>query len=132
VRHAYDLTRPGDVRELMDHLAPGVASARPAQVTIEFAYSSGPADNAAIETVHLDLTDLTLIALPQGADRPGVRFPQARYYGSPRTGPGDRQHPSETTFWVLGPATLTVALPDAVAPDGDAAAPLDGVNARSR
>jgi hypothetical protein len=97
----YDLTRPADVRDLLARQA----EERPVPVRIDFAYSP-----TAIETVHLDLGDVTLVP-SEAARRSRVRFPDARYHGQPAMDRTGWRRPSRTTFWVLGPAAASAATP---------------------
>jgi len=97
----YDLTRPADVRELLARQA----EQRPLAARVDFAYSP-----TAIETVHLDLSDVTLMP-SDGARRSRVRFPDARYHGQPAMDRAGWRRPSRTTFWVLGRATASTATP---------------------
>ncbi|MFG1645798.1 hypothetical protein ACGFMK_36440 [Amycolatopsis sp. NPDC049252] len=98
---AYDLTRPEDVTLLLDHQDVDRAAGRASQVKLEFAYPLGPARRTAIEVVHLDLADVTVVR-SGGSRRARVRFPRARYHAQP----SPRREPSQTTFWVLGPGKV--------------------------
>ncbi|WP_037306133.1 hypothetical protein [Amycolatopsis orientalis] len=105
---SYDLTRPAEVEMLIERQRDDRARGRSSQVKLEFSYLLGPARRAAIEVVHLDLDDVTIVRA-EGARRARVRFPEARYHAQPSLHRTGWRQPSETTFWVLGPATVHAA-----------------------
>jgi hypothetical protein len=104
--HDYDLTRPADVQNLLARQAED----RSVPVRIDFAYS--PTE---IETVHLALDEVTLVPA-DGARRPRVRFPDARYHGQPAMDRAGWRRPSRTTFWVLGRAAASAVMPVSALP----------------
>jgi hypothetical protein len=104
----YDLTRPGDVRELLHRQDDERASGAFSRATVEFAYWVGGGDRLAVGDVRRELTELTFRTRRSEPDRALIRFPEARYSGRPDSG----RRPAKRTYWTLsGPVLLTVWAP---------------------
>lgn len=110
----YDLACGDDVAQLLRRQDAERAGGRSSRVRVEFAYSRGPARHPALETVHLNLANLS-ISGSEGARRARIRFPLGRYHAEPRVAAGCRDRPGRTTFWVLGPGALFVTAPEGMA-----------------
>jgi hypothetical protein len=104
LRRSYDLTRPADVRDLLQRQEHERAGQHWSQATVEFSYLADHG-TLAIAEVHRDLTELAFLQ-GQAAGRASVRFPQAYYVG--RLGQG----PAQRTYWTLsGEVMIAVSEP---------------------
>jgi hypothetical protein len=104
-RRTYDLTRPAEVRDLLQRQNRERASGRLSRATVEFTYPIG--DGAlAVAEVHRELRELRFLEGRAGPGRAWIRFPGARYLARP--GPGG--HPAQRTRWALsGPVMIAVS-----------------------
>jgi hypothetical protein len=104
-RRTYDLTRPAEIRDLLQRQSRERASRRMSRATVEFTYLIGDG-NLAVAEVHRELRELTFLNGRAGPGRVWIQFPEARYL--PRPGPGG--HPAQWTRWALsGPAMIAVS-----------------------
>lgn len=108
-RRTYDLTRPGDVAELLRRQERERASGVFSRVTVEFAYWLGAGETLAVGEVSRDLSEVDFLRGRAGAARAWIRFPQARYVGRPATG----RDPAQQTRWALS-GRVVVAVAEAV------------------
>lgn len=105
LRHAYDLTRPADVRDLFRRQADEGTAQRLSRATVEFSYLADRG-TFAIAEVHRDLAELTFLPGRAGAGGASIRFPGAYYVGRPG------QHPAQRTYWTLaGDVMISVSEP---------------------
>jgi hypothetical protein len=102
----FDLTDPDDVRLLQRQQAAERGGQTPARAHIEFAYTPGDGENAAIEVVRREVKDIEFHPVNGPLARARVRFPQAKYVSRPAS------WPSQVAHWFLtGPVRLTTASP---------------------
>jgi hypothetical protein len=102
---SYDLTRPADVRDLLQRQERERAGQHWSQATVEFSYRADRGTLAMAE-VQRDLAELRFLRGQAAVGRASVRFPQAYYVG--RLGQG----PAERTYWTLsGDVMIAVSEP---------------------
>jgi hypothetical protein len=105
LRHTYDLTRPADVRDLLQRQERERAGQHWSQATVEFSYLADRGTLAMAEA-HRDLTEIRFLRGQAPAGRASVRFPRAYYVG--RLGQG----PAQRTYWTLsGDVMIAVSEP---------------------
>jgi len=97
-RRTYDLTRVEDVERLLSFREQANSSGVTVPVTIEFGYPAG--ETLGVEQVRDELATMRIEFGRLGSPA-HVRFPSARYGVTPESG-------RATTYWVLGPPTVTV------------------------
>jgi hypothetical protein len=105
-RRTYDLTRPGDVRDLLGRQESERTSDVFSRVTVEFAYRAGCADARGVADVTRELSELTFLQTHARPANVWVRFPAARYLS--HLVPGG--HPARRVYWTLsGPMVVTLS-----------------------
>lgn len=110
---SYELTRPGDVRELLDRQASERGSGQSSRVVVEFAFPLPGRQFTALDAVSAGLTEIEMVAAGRRPSGAGVRFPRASYHPEPPArGRRGRHWPSRSTFWVLGAPVLSMAAPE--------------------
>ncbi|HEX4814158.1 MAG TPA: hypothetical protein VFV66_15550 [Nonomuraea sp.] len=100
----YDLTRPGDVDDLLVRQRRERSSGQASRAGVEFVYREGGGESLA-EVVR-DLPELHFLPGRAGRSWAWIRFPEASYLRRP----GER--PAQRIYWALsGPAEVAVADP---------------------
>lgn len=105
LRRSYDLTRPADLRDLLERQERERAGQHWSQATAEFSYLADRG-TLAIGEAKRELAELTFLRGQASAGRASIRFPQAYYVG--RLGQG----PAQRTYWTLsGDVMIAVSEP---------------------
>ncbi|WP_459179396.1 hypothetical protein [Streptomyces sp.] len=102
----YDLTRPGDVHDLLRRQDHERASGAFSRATVEFAYWAGGGDTPAVADVRRELSELTFPQRQAATARAWIRFPEARYLGRPRI-PEPAPHPRSRRREIRGGTTVS-------------------------
>jgi hypothetical protein len=100
-RRTYDLTRPAEVRDLLQRQVSEQASRRSSRATVEFTYLIDDGTLAVAE-VHRELRELTFLNGWAGPRRAWIQFPEARYLADPGSGGS----PAKRTRWALSRAVV--------------------------